>query len=64
MDFFQDINNSVSTAYSDSEFKGYKNEKTPENTIGGPVGWKNMGPLPLLFPPPPRPAFFGRLFFP
>jgi hypothetical protein len=38
-----------------------ENQKTPEKFIGGPVGWKNMGPLPHIFPPPPRAAFLARL---
>jgi hypothetical protein len=35
-----------------------------KNSVGGPAGWKNMGPLPHVFPPAPRATFLGRLFFP
>jgi hypothetical protein len=61
--------NTLTRTFSNSEFKSYKNGKTPEKFSGGPavrpkaVRLKPLGkirdPLPHIFPPPSRPAFLG-----
>ena len=37
-------------AFSNSKYQYSENQKTPEKYTGGPDGWKNMGPLPHIFP--------------
>jgi hypothetical protein len=56
-----DVNKPQGFYPSNSKFQYSENQKTPEKCTGGPVGWKKMGPLPLLFPPPPHVTFSARL---
>ncbi|MDR3146401.1 MAG: hypothetical protein LBU21_08990, partial [Treponema sp.] len=47
---------------SNSKFNCSETEKRPDKYIGGPVGWKKAGPLPLLFSTATPSALFGSLF--
>jgi hypothetical protein len=49
----------VKPGVGNSEFNYSKNEKRPDNYIGGPVGRKKGGPFPPFFLPTPPPNFLG-----